>query len=153
MHSVQNQSYIIRSSNKAARIYCITFSIISLSITFSLHYEFYFVNPIITSFENHSSSFRVMTYNIRMDTVNDGKNQWHLRKDRVIGLIRHYKPDLLGVQEALPQQMAIMVLMVLVVMMEETVASFLLYFIVTIVLNSQIKVHSGYQKLQTHLVV
>jgi endonuclease/exonuclease/phosphatase family metal-dependent hydrolase len=94
-----------------------------------------------------------MTYNIRMDTVNDGKNQWHLRKDRVIGLIRHYKPDLLGVQEALPQQMAIMVLMVLVVMMEETVASFLLYFIVTIVLNSQIKVHSGYQKLQTHLVV
>ncbi len=58
------------------------------------------------SFEHHSSSFRVMTYNIRMDTVNDGKNQWHLRKDRVIGLIRHYKPDLLGVQEALPQQMA-----------------------------------------------
>jgi len=47
-----------------------------------------------------------MTYNIRMDTVNDGKNQWPLRKDRVISLIRHYEPDLLGVQEALPQQMA-----------------------------------------------
>ena len=52
------------------------------------------------------SLFRLMTYNIRMDTVNDGKNQWHLRKDRVINLIRHYKPDLLGVQEALPQQMS-----------------------------------------------
>lgn len=53
----------------------------------------------------NTSSFRVMTYNIRRDTVNDGKNQWYLRKDRVVRLIHHYTPDLLGVQEALPQQM------------------------------------------------
>ncbi len=57
------------------------------------------------SSEHRASSFRVMTYNIRFNTVQDGKNQWHLRKDRVINLIRHYKPDLLGVQEALSQQM------------------------------------------------
>lgn len=55
--------------------------------------------------KHRTSSFRVMTYNIRMDTVHDGRNQWHLRKDRVINLIHHYAPDLLGVQEALPQQM------------------------------------------------
>jgi endonuclease/exonuclease/phosphatase family metal-dependent hydrolase len=58
------------------------------------------------SSQNPPLSIRVITYNIRMDTVQDGKNQWHHRKDRVINLIRHYKPDLLGVQEALPQQMS-----------------------------------------------
>jgi endonuclease/exonuclease/phosphatase family metal-dependent hydrolase len=47
-----------------------------------------------------------MTYNIRFDTVSDGQNQWHLRKDHVINLIRRYAPHLFGVQEALPQQMA-----------------------------------------------
>ncbi|UJR20472.1 hypothetical protein I4U23_023601 [Adineta vaga] len=57
------------------------------------------------SSEQGNLSFSVMTYNIRMDTADDGKNQWHLRKDRVINLIRHYAPALLGVQEALSQQM------------------------------------------------
>ncbi|CAF0897289.1 unnamed protein product [Rotaria sordida] len=52
-----------------------------------------------------TSSFRLMTYNIRCDTIFDGKNQWHRRKNRVINLIRHYSPDLLGVQEPVPQQM------------------------------------------------
>ena len=58
------------------------------------------------SSEQHSLSFRVMTYNIRFDTHQDGKNQWHFRKDRVINLIHKYMPDLLGVQEAVSQQMA-----------------------------------------------
>ena len=40
-----------------------------------------------------------------MDAVHDGVNRWHLRKDRVINLIRHYVPDLIGVQEPLPHQM------------------------------------------------
>jgi endonuclease/exonuclease/phosphatase family metal-dependent hydrolase len=57
------------------------------------------------SSEQRTSSFRVMTYNIRMDTVKDGKNQWNFRKDRVISLIHRHTPDLLGVQEALPHQM------------------------------------------------
>ncbi|CAF1029229.1 unnamed protein product [Adineta ricciae] len=51
-------------------------------------------------------SFGVMTYNIRMDTPADGPNQWHRRKDRVVNLIRQCAPGLLGVQEALSQQMS-----------------------------------------------
>ena len=57
------------------------------------------------SSEQHQLICRVMTYNIRMNTADDGKNQWHHRKDRVINLIHRYAPDLLGVQEALPEQM------------------------------------------------
>ncbi|CAF3396017.1 unnamed protein product [Rotaria sp. Silwood1] len=52
-----------------------------------------------------SSSLRIMTYNIREDVVNDGKNQWKFRKDRVIGLIRYHSPDIFGVQEALYHQL------------------------------------------------
>jgi endonuclease/exonuclease/phosphatase family metal-dependent hydrolase len=55
--------------------------------------------------EDHHSSFRVMTYNIRLDTPRDGVNQWSLRKDRVASLIRYHEADLFGVQEALPHQM------------------------------------------------
>lgn len=47
-----------------------------------------------------------MTYNIRMDTVNDGINRWNLRKNRVFRLIQQYQPDLIGVQEALSHQLA-----------------------------------------------
>jgi endonuclease/exonuclease/phosphatase family metal-dependent hydrolase len=50
--------------------------------------------------------FRVMTYNIRMDTTSDGVNRWDLRKDRVSHLIQYYNPDLIGVQEALSHQVA-----------------------------------------------
>ena len=47
----------------------------------------------------------VMSYNIRMDTSNDGVNQWHHRRSRVIHLIESYSPDLLGVQEPVSKQM------------------------------------------------
>jgi endonuclease/exonuclease/phosphatase family metal-dependent hydrolase len=56
--------------------------------------------------EDHHSSFRVMSYNIRLDTVQDGINQWNLRKNRVASLIRYHGADIFGVQEALPNQMA-----------------------------------------------
>lgn len=53
-----------------------------------------------------ASSFRVMTYNVRFDQIEDGKNQWSFRKNRFISLINYHAPDLLGVQEPLPQQVA-----------------------------------------------
>ncbi len=55
---------------------------------------------------NYGSTLRVMTYNIRFDTSHDGVNRWNLRKHRVFNLIQQYQPDLLGVQEALPHQIA-----------------------------------------------
>jgi endonuclease/exonuclease/phosphatase family metal-dependent hydrolase len=49
-------------------------------------------------------SFNLMTYNIRMNTPDDGINAWPLRKDKVIGLLKFHQADLFGVQEALPEQ-------------------------------------------------
>jgi len=54
----------------------------------------------------YSQTVKVMTYNIRLDTEADGLNQWKNRIGAVTNLIQKYNPDLLGVQEALPNQMA-----------------------------------------------
>jgi len=52
-----------------------------------------------------NSSFNIMTYNIRMNTPDDGVNAWPLRKDKVAGLLKFHQADLFGVQEALLVQM------------------------------------------------
>lgn len=49
---------------------------------------------------------KLMTYNIRLDVAVDGDNDWNHRKDFVNSQIRFYAPDILGVQEALPNQIA-----------------------------------------------
>jgi endonuclease/exonuclease/phosphatase family metal-dependent hydrolase len=48
---------------------------------------------------------RVMSYNIRLDTEADGVNQWKNRTGKVFDLIKKNNPDLLGVQEAMHNQM------------------------------------------------
>ncbi len=49
---------------------------------------------------------RVMTYNIRLDTLRDGANAWPHRSSEVMELItKRCRPDLLGLQEALPHQL------------------------------------------------
>lgn len=52
-----------------------------------------------------AQSVTVMTYNIRLDTEADGVNQWGKRTEKVVELIKKYDPDLLGVQEAMHNQM------------------------------------------------
>jgi endonuclease/exonuclease/phosphatase family metal-dependent hydrolase len=44
---------------------------------------------------------RVMTFNLRYDTPNDGTNAWPHRRDWVAALIHFHAPDAVGVQEAL----------------------------------------------------
>ena len=44
-----------------------------------------------------------MTYNIRLDTQEDGINQWIHRKKGLVSLIKKLNPDILGIQEGLPQ--------------------------------------------------
>lgn len=51
-----------------------------------------------------SQNVTAMSYNIRMDTPNDGDNQWKFRKVEVVGLIQNYKPDFFGLQEAMFHQ-------------------------------------------------
>lgn len=49
----------------------------------------------------NAQSLKVMTYNIRYATEQDGVNAWSKRKNKVFDLLKKYDPDILGVQEAL----------------------------------------------------
>ncbi len=45
-----------------------------------------------------------MSYNIRLDVEIDGVNKWDNRKEGLISLIKEQNPDVLGIQEGLPNQ-------------------------------------------------
>ena len=47
---------------------------------------------------------RVMSFNIRYGTANDGINRWDVRKDFLMETIEDFDPDLLGTQETLASQ-------------------------------------------------
>ena len=47
----------------------------------------------------------LMTYNIRMSTESDGADAWSKRKEYLTSQVLFYAPDVMGVQEALPEQM------------------------------------------------
>lgn len=47
----------------------------------------------------------IMTYNIKLDYPKEGTNSWTNRKPFFINQLKFYEPDILGVQEAMPNQM------------------------------------------------
>ncbi|HSN68406.1 MAG TPA: endonuclease/exonuclease/phosphatase family protein [Thermoanaerobaculia bacterium] len=53
-----------------------------------------------------TQQLRVMTFNIRVDVASDGPNAWPMRKEIVASMIRFHQADLVGLQEALPGQLA-----------------------------------------------
>ncbi|MBV7269403.1 endonuclease/exonuclease/phosphatase family protein [Winogradskyella luteola] len=57
-----------------------------------------------TKVGSNTVTVKVMTYNIRLDTENDKENAWSHRKAFLSSQIRFLSPDVLGVQEALPNQ-------------------------------------------------
>ena len=54
---------------------------------------------------NEPIDVRLMTYNVRYNNPDDGPNWWEKRKEKVVDLILKHSPDVLGVQEALNDQM------------------------------------------------
>jgi endonuclease/exonuclease/phosphatase family metal-dependent hydrolase len=54
--------------------------------------------------EESARDVRVMSFNIRYGTAQDGENHWDRRKDFLVATIRAYDPDLLGTQETLALQ-------------------------------------------------
>lgn len=54
----------------------------------------------------YETELKVMTFNIRYGTADDGENSWKYRKDIVIEVIREANPDLLSLQEALDFQIS-----------------------------------------------
>ncbi|MBF8148280.1 endonuclease/exonuclease/phosphatase family protein [Winogradskyella sp. F6397] len=55
---------------------------------------------------NDNDSLKVMTYNIRLDLASDGENAWPNRKDFLNTQVLFLSPDILGVQEARPNQIS-----------------------------------------------
>lgn len=51
-----------------------------------------------------SAPLSVMSFNIRYGTANDGENRWPLRRAQLLELLRTENADLIGVQEALHDQ-------------------------------------------------
>lgn len=54
----------------------------------------------------HSQVTKIMSFNIRYDNPNDGKNTWELRKKEVASFIEKNHPDFLGIQEGMQHQVA-----------------------------------------------
>jgi endonuclease/exonuclease/phosphatase family metal-dependent hydrolase len=52
----------------------------------------------------HGQDYRVMSFNVRVGSADDGQNSWEFRKDLVVRTIAAFNPDLLGVQESLSYQ-------------------------------------------------
>ena len=59
---------------------------------------------IIFSCSNSSKGLKLLTYNIRLDNREDGINRWDERKKGLVSLIKKSNPDILGIQEGLPNQ-------------------------------------------------
>lgn len=52
-----------------------------------------------------AQNYSVMSYNIKLDYPKEGDHSWKNRKPFLINQIKFYEPDIMGVQEAMPNQM------------------------------------------------
>lgn len=50
------------------------------------------------------SAIQVMSYNVRVSTAPDGENDWEIRKPASVMMILDRKPDVVGLQEAMEDQ-------------------------------------------------
>jgi len=58
----------------------------------------------VISFLANSQNLKIMTYNIKLDYPKEGENSWNNRRPFMINQIKFHEPIVLGVQEALPNQ-------------------------------------------------
>ncbi|MEN6319986.1 MAG: endonuclease/exonuclease/phosphatase family protein, partial [Syntrophaceae bacterium] len=63
-------------------------------------------DPLNTPVPNTGVNLNVMSFNIRHGEAQDGRNQWIFRRSLVQEVFHHYRPDVLGVQEALNFQVS-----------------------------------------------
>lgn len=74
-----------------------------LLILLGIGFFFFFFKAPLTA-ANDMSTLKVMSFNIRYANEGDGEHAWKYRKERVANLIQFYDVDLLGMQEALYEQ-------------------------------------------------
>lgn len=63
-----------------------------------------FPNVVEAKKDSESAGLKVMSYNIRLGSANDGTNSWALRYPATAEMIEDQMPDIFGVQEALAPQ-------------------------------------------------
>jgi|SRR5690554_4412184 len=64
------------------------------------------VTTTVASAKNYKShTLKISSFNIRMDTPNDGDDAWPNRKEMVKGLIRFHSLDIIGTQEGFKHQL------------------------------------------------
>ena len=56
------------------------------------------------SFLVNHDSITVISYNIRYDSPNDGKNKWEFRKNGLAKMLKNLNPEIIGIQEGLKHQ-------------------------------------------------
>jgi endonuclease/exonuclease/phosphatase family metal-dependent hydrolase len=49
-----------------------------------------------------------MTFNVRYGTADDGPDRWELRREMLLDVVKKFDPDVLGVQEALRDQLTVL---------------------------------------------
>ena len=59
----------------------------------------------IATIRDQSVPIRIMSFNIRYNTPDDGYNAWPYRKELVASMIRYHEADIVGLQEALYDQL------------------------------------------------
>lgn len=76
----------------------------SINILFTALLLYVFITTITYSQQKTNYELKVMTFNIRYGTADDGENSWEYRKNNVVETIKNFNPVLLGLQEALQLQ-------------------------------------------------
>ena len=74
---------------------------LSLRLTVALLLACAVFRPLPSLAVVQTSDMRVMSYNIRYGTANDGDNHWDKRREFLVETIKAFDPDLLGTQETL----------------------------------------------------
>ncbi|WP_246296555.1 endonuclease/exonuclease/phosphatase family protein [Winogradskyella vidalii] len=56
-------------------------------------------------FSAQGQELKIMSYNIKLDYPKEGENSWTNRKPFLVNQLKYNEPDVIGVQEAMPNQM------------------------------------------------
>mgnify|MGYP001407782144 FL=1 len=65
-----------------------------------------FLLSFMSVFPIFENTLEVVSYNIRYDNSQDGKNQWDIRKETLASYLLKSSPDIIGMQEVLNNQLA-----------------------------------------------
>lgn len=71
----------------------------------STNSPFFLLMLLLASFSSFAQQkTNIMTFNIRLETVQDGENQWAKRKENLSSMLEFYEVDICGMQEVLVGQ-------------------------------------------------